>query len=69
MVVSLAIMNVFIPNITSSRFMAILELILYGIIGVIIYFYVAYKSKTIDEILGQDFVEKFKLKLTKMIKR
>ncbi len=69
MVVSLAIINVFVPNVTSSRFMAILELILYGIIGVIIYFYVAYKSKTIDEILGHDFVQKTKIKLINMIKK
>ncbi len=69
MVTSLTILNVFIPNITSSRILAILELILYGIIGMIIYFIVAYKSKTIDEILGKDVVHKtlikFKRKLIK----
>ncbi len=67
MVVSLSILNIFIPNVTTSRFMAILELILYGIIGMVIYFIVAYKSKTIDEILGPDFVNKFIMKFKKVL--
>lgn len=63
MVTSLTILNIFIPNITTSRFLAILQLILYGIIGVIIYFIVAYKSKTIDEILGKNAVQNILLKI------
>jgi len=69
MVTSLTILNTFIPNITTSRFLAILQLLLYGIIGIAIYFIVAYKSKTIDEILGKNAVQKIiinlKEKLTK----
>ena len=63
MVVSLSIISIFIPNITSSRMIAIAQLILYGIIGVIIYFVVAYKSKTLDEIFGKDFVSNALLKI------
>lgn len=70
MVTSLTIVNTFIPNITTSRFLAILELILYGIIGIVIYFIVAYKSKTIDEILGKNAVQKILIKMKqKLIKK
>lgn len=62
MVVGLMILNVFIPNVTASRFWAIMQIILYGIVGIIIYFIVAYKSKTIDEILGKNAVNKILLK-------
>lgn len=67
MVVSLTIINLFIPNITSSRFIAIIQLIFYGIIGIIIYFYVAYKSKTLDEILGKNFISNIVSKLKKKL--
>ncbi len=63
MVISLTILNIFVPNITTSRFFAVLQLILYGIIGVIIYFIVAYKSKTIDEILGKNAIQNILLKI------
>ena len=68
MIVGLMILNMFIPNITSSRFMAILQIILYGVIGVIIYFIVAYKSNTIDEILGKNAVKNIYLKIKKRLK-
>ncbi len=70
MVVSLSILNLFIPNVTSSRMLAILQLILYGIIGIVIYFIVAYKSKTIDEILGKDAVKNVLIKIKgKLVKK
>ena len=68
MVVGLMILNVFIPNITSSRFIAILQIILYGVFGVIIYFIVAYKSNTIDEVLGKNAVKNIYLKIKKRLK-
>ncbi len=58
MIISLMILNVFIPNSSSSRLIAIIQLTIYGIFGMIIYFYVAYKSKTIDGIIGKDAVGK-----------
>lgn len=69
MVVSMMILNIFVPNVTHSRFMAFIQLIIYIIFGIIIYFYFANKSKTLDEILGHNFVnktiKKIKKKLTK----
>ena len=69
MVVSLMIMNLFVPNITSSRLIAIMHLLLYGAVGVIIYFVVAYKSKAIDDILGKGAVKAIYVKIRQKIKR
>ena len=66
MVISLAIINLFIPNVSSSRFISILYIILYGVIGIIIYFFVAYKSKTLAEIFGKGFIKKIKIKMPKL---
>ncbi len=63
MVLGLAILNLFIPSYSVNRFGSILYIILYGIIGMIIYFFVAYKSNTISEIVGKDFVQKIVLKI------
>ena len=68
MVVSLMILNLFIPNITESRFLAIIQIIIYGIVAIVIYIFVAYKSKTIDEILGKDSIKKIYKKITKKFK-
>ena len=71
MVLGLSILNLFIPSFSISRMGSILYIILYGVIGVIIYFFVAYKSNTISEIVGKDFVEKIidKFKGLKRIKK
>ncbi len=66
MVLGLSIINLFIPNVSPSRFISILYIILYGIIGVIIYFFVAYKSNTLAEIFGKDFLSKIKAKIPKL---
>lgn len=68
MIVGLMILNLFIPNMTVSRFMAIIQIIFYGIVGVIIYFIVAYKSKTIDEVLGKNAIQNIINKITKKTK-
>ena len=71
MVLGLSILNLFIPSFSISRMGSILYIILYGVIGVIIYFFVAYKSNTISEIVGKDFLEKIisKFKGLKRIKK
>ena len=62
MIVSLSIINLFIPNVSESRFISILFIILYGVIGILIYFFVAYKSKTISDIFGPNFITSIKQK-------
>ena len=71
MILGLSIMNLFIPNYSANRFGSILYIILYGIVGVIIYFFVAYKSNTLSDIVGKDFVDKVisKFKIIKMFKK
>ena len=69
MVVSLMILNFIIPNVTTSRMTAIIQIIIYGIVGMIIYFVVAYKSKTIDEILGKGAVKNTINKLKNKLKQ
>lgn len=58
MVLSLSILKLFIPSYSVSRFGSILYIILYGVIGVLVYFFVSYKSNTILDIVGKDFVNK-----------
>ena len=63
MVLGLSILNLFIPSFSVNRMGSILYIILYGVLGIVIYFYVAYKSNTISEIVGKDFVDKIISKL------
>ena len=71
MILGLSILNLFIPNYSVSRIGSILYIILYGIIGVLIYFFMAYKSNTIADIVGKEFVNKIisKFKLLKKFKK
>ena len=59
----------FIPSYSHSRMISILYIILYGIIGMITYFFVAYKSKTIDNVFGKGFVQKVFDNLKKLKKK
>ncbi len=63
MVLALSIINLFIPNVSTSRIISILYIILYGIIGIIIYFFMAYKSGALTEIFGKNFMNKIKVKI------
>ena len=63
MVLGLSILNLFIPSFSVNRMESILYIILYGVLGVLIYFFVAYKSNTISEIVGKEFIDKIICKL------
>lgn len=69
MVLVLSILNMFIPSYSHSRMISILYIVLYGIIGMITYFFVAYKSKTIDNVFGKGFVQKVFDNLNKLKKK
>lgn len=69
MVLALMILNVFIPNVSTSRIISILYIILYAVVGIIVYFIVSYKSNTLTEIFGKDFVLKIKNKILKVDKK
>lgn len=61
----LLIINLFIPIDASSRFGSILEIGVFAIIGVIVYFICTFKSGVIDEIFGKDMVNKILKKIFK----
>ena len=63
MVLGLSILNLFIPSFSVNRMESILYIILYGVLGAVIYFFVAYKSNTISEIVGREFTDKIICKL------
>ena len=65
----MSILNLFIPSYSHSRMMSILYIILYGIVGMATYFFVAYKSKTIDNVFGNGFVQKIFEKLKNLNKK
>lgn len=67
MIFGLKILDLFIPAESMSRFGAILDCLLYGIVGVIIYFYVTYKSGLLKEILGEAVVNRIFKALRKFI--
>ncbi len=69
MVLGLSTLNLLVPSFSESRFISILYIILYGIVGIIIYLFMAYKSNTITEIVGKDFVNKIIIKFRKFIRR
>ena len=69
MILALSILNVFVPNYSTSRILSILIILLYGVVGVLVYFIMAYKSKTLTEILGQAFIDKMFLKIKRFLPR
>ena len=69
MVFGLKILDLFIPVGSMSRFGALIEIFVYGIVGLIIYFVVTYKSGLLKEVLGEEFINKFVNKLKKITLR
>ena len=65
MVLGLSILNLIIPSYSHSRLLSIIYIIIYGVSGAFIYFIMAYKSNTIDKIIGNDNVNKFFSKFRK----
>ena len=69
MVLGLSILNLFIASYSISRFMSIIYIIIYGVVGAIIYLFMTYKSNTITEIVGKEFVNKLLIKFRKLVRR
>ncbi len=65
MYISLKICNLFFPLSATTRWAALIEIIIYALIGAVIYFVVALKSETIDNVLGNNFINR----IIAMIKR
>ena len=66
MVIGLLIVKLIIPIASTNRFINIPIVIIYTAIGMIIYFFYMYKTKSIDKIFGEKLLQKFKRKNKKV---
>lgn len=62
MVLVLSVVKLVVPISVASRFLNILIIVVYAIIGMITYFIYMKKTHSIDEVFGKDFLNKFKKK-------
>lgn len=66
MIISIMLVRIFYHNTSLGRVQAFLEVIVYSIIGVVVYFASAYKTGLLNNVFGKNFVKsimiKFKLK-------
>lgn len=65
MIVVLLIINLFIPINSVTRLGAVIEIVIFALIGLITYFVCTFKSGVIDEIFGRNLVNKILKKLFK----
>ncbi|MEG2322393.1 MAG: polysaccharide biosynthesis protein [Bacilli bacterium] len=63
MLLTLMIIRSLIGPFPTTRMWSLLEIIIYGSIGVIIYFILSYKNGLFDEVFGLEFVDKILIKL------
>jgi len=59
MIVSLSILRLILPDFPHTRLFALLNIIIYGFVGMGIYFVIAYKQGLFEKVLGKDFMKKF----------
>lgn len=69
MVIGMSILKLFLPVYSQSRFISIIYIIIYGLIGITIYFIMALKSNTIEEIVGKEYIEKTFNKIKRIFKK
>lgn len=62
MVLVLSVVKLVVPISVASRFLNILIIVVYAIIGMITYFIYMKKTHSIDDVFGKDFLNKFKKK-------
>ena len=67
MTLSLIILNLFINVNVTNIFKIILICLTYALVGGFIYIFISYKMGLINEILGNDFIEKIRFKRKKAI--
>lgn len=60
MSIVLVLIRLIIPFTSTSRIINLILILLFGIIGVVIYLFYMYKNKTIDKLFGKDFISKVK---------
>lgn len=63
MMITLNIVRLFIGTFPATRMWSLLEILIYGLIGIIIYLFLSYKNKLFIEVFGQNFIDKITNKL------
>lgn len=71
MVIGLLLLRMVVPEVVSSRFMNVLIIILYTVVGASIYFLINYKTGTIQKVFGEQFLDSIfgKFRKKKKLKR
>ena len=65
MVISLVILKLIVPIYSTSRFLNIFIIIVYAIVGIIVYFFYMHKTNSLQEVFGDKFLKKFHIKTNK----
>ncbi len=68
MVIILLLLRFIVPQVVSSRLLNILIIVIYTLVGALIYFFITYKTGTIKRIFGRDLLGKVGKKLYKIKK-
>ena len=63
MLLSMFLLEVFIPLKVNSRILSILIAVLYALVGGSVYLFYMYKTKTLKKVFGKSILEKIKNKL------
>ena len=63
MILSLSILRLFIGEFPHTRFYSVLEIILYGVVGIVIYLILSIKNNLFNEVFGKSFVDNMLKKL------
>ena len=66
MMISLMIIKLFLGELETTRLWALLEIIIYTIIGAIIYLFLSYKNNVFDEVFGSNFINKIMNKIRRV---
>ena len=67
MVIGLLLLKLIVPIASTNRFINIPIVIIYTLVGMIIYFFYMYKTNSIDKIFGEKLLQKFKRKNKKVL--
>lgn len=66
MVIGLLILKLIVPISSTNRFINIPIVVVYTVVGMVIYFFYMYKTHSIDKIFGEKLLQKFKRKNKKV---
>ena len=69
MLLSLMIVRLFLGQFPTTRWWSLLEIVIYALIGIIIYFILSLKNNIFNEVFGKEFVNNITLKIKKVFSR